>query len=330
MSDPGIRFHDNEELFHNSIFLVSGGAGFIGSHIAEYLLRHGAAGVRVVDNLSEGRRDNIRAFESDPRFQFIEGDICDARLMEQAMQGVHYVSHQAALGSVPRSIKTPLATNEANVTGFLTVLDTARRHAVKRMVYASSSSVYGDHPVLPKKEENIGNPLSPYAVSKRVNELYADVFSRTYGMELIGLRYFNIFGPRQNPQGPYAAVIPLFISSILGNSPAWLNGDGLQTRDFTYVQNAVQANIRALFSPHPEACGKVYNVAVGERVSVLDMYHILCEFAGAIPNPHFREAREGDIRDSLADISLARKFLNYQPQVKMNEGLRLTLESFKP
>jgi UDP-N-acetylglucosamine 4-epimerase len=324
-----VNFHGDQAHFRRSTFLVTGGAGFIGSHITEYLLQHGAAAVRVYDNLSEGRIENLEAFKNHPGFSFIEGDICDRSGVERAMQGVDYVSHQAALGSVPRSIKDPLATNEANVTGFLTVLDAARRSGVKRMVYASSSSVYGDHAVLPKKEELIGNPLSPYAVSKRVNELYADVFSRTYGMELIGLRYFNIFGPRQNPEGPYAAVIPLFIRSIMGQEPAWLNGDGQQTRDFTYVQNAVQANIRALFSENTQACGKVYNVAVGERVSVLEMYNILCGFAGVEPAPQFRAPREGDIRDSLADISLAHQHLGYNPLVKMREGLRLTLESFK-
>ncbi|MBX7202794.1 MAG: SDR family oxidoreductase [Bacteroidia bacterium] len=330
MSSRAEIFHSDQELFSRSRFLVTGGAGFIGSHITEYLLQHGAAQVRVLDNLSEGSRENIRPFENNPRFEFIEGDICNNNLVEQALKGIDFVSHQAALGSVPRSIKTPLATNASNVTGFLNVLDAAKNAGVKRMVYASSSSVYGDHPVLPKIEENIGNPLSPYAVSKRVNELYADVFARTYGMELVGLRYFNIFGPRQNPEGPYAAVIPLFIRSIHEKSPAWMNGDGQQTRDFTYVQNAVQANIRALFSTHPMACGRVYNVAVGERVSVLEMYHLLCEYAGVKAMPSHREAREGDIRDSLADISKAHEYLGYQPLVKLKEGLRLTFDAFKP
>jgi UDP-N-acetylglucosamine 4-epimerase len=324
-----VRFHSNEALFRQSVFLVTGGAGFIGSHIVDYLLEHGAAEVRVVDNLSEGRFDNIRHWIQDSRFKYFEGDICDQTLMEKVMNGVHYVSHQAALGSVPRSIKTPQATNEANVTGFLSVIDHARRAGVKRMVYASSSSVYGDHPVLPKVESQIGNPLSPYAVTKRVNELYADVFGRTYGLKIAGLRYFNIFGPRQKPDGPYAAVIPLFIQSIMDSSPAYMNGDGGQTRDFTYVENAVQANIRALFSENEEATGKVYNVAVGERVSVLEMYDILREYAGKGLDPVHREEREGDIRDSLADITLAKTYLGYEPQVKMREGLRKTLEAFR-
>jgi len=324
-----VKFHDKDELLRQSTFLITGGAGFIGSHIAEYLLEHGAGEVRVFDNLSEGRRANILPFESNPRFRFIEGDICNEKSVAEAMQGVHFLSHQAGLGSVPRSIQTPLLTNEANVTGFLHVLDAARRMGVKRMVYASSSSVYGDHKDLPKVEENIGRQLSPYAVSKRINELYADVFSRTYGMELIGLRYFNIFGPRQRPDGPYAAVIPLFIQSIREGKTAWLNGDGLQTRDFTFVQNAVQANIRALFSSHPEACGKVYNVALGERVTVSEVYAILCELAGVQPNVQHREERAGDIRDSLADISKARKYIGYEPLVRMKEGLKYTYQSFQ-
>jgi UDP-N-acetylglucosamine 4-epimerase len=324
-----VRFHSDEARFRQSVFLVTGGAGFIGSHIVDYLLEHGAAEVRVVDNLSEGRIENIQHWLGDARFSFIQGDINNQALMEQAMSGVNYVSHQAALGSVPRSIKTPQATNEANVSGFLSVLDHARRAGVKRMVYASSSSVYGDHPVLPKVEHQIGNPLSPYAVTKRVNELYADVFGRTYGMEILGFRYFNIFGPRQKPDGPYAAVIPLFMQAIADSTPAYLNGDGGQTRDFTFVENAVQANIRGLFSEHAEACGKVYNVAVGERVSVLEMYEILRGLAGQGLDAVHREPREGDIRDSLADISLAKSYLGYAPQVRMREGLRITLEAFQ-
>lgn len=324
----GVIFHQNKEEFQKSRFLVTGGAGFVGSHIVDYLMVHGAEEVRVLDNLCEGRKINISHWLNNPRFKFVEGDICDRQVVDSVMQGIDYVSHQAALGSVPRSIRNPTATNRANVDGFITVLDSARENKVKRMVYASSSSVYGDHPVLPKQEDAIGNQLSPYAVSKRVNELYADVFNRVYSMQLVGLRYFNIFGPRQNPEGPYAAVIPLFISALMNNGKAFINGDGGQTRDFTYVQNAVQANIRALFSQHPEATGKVYNIAVGERVSVKEMFEMLREFAGSSLEPVFRESREGDIRDSLADISRAQNFLGYQPQVKMKEGLKLTLEWF--
>lgn len=322
-----VKFHPKNTNIQESSFLITGGAGFIGSHIVEYLMQHEAGKVHVLDNLSEGRIDNIRPWLENPRFRFFEGDICDVTQVEKALEGIDFVSHQAALGSVPRSILNPLATNQANVTGFLTVLDCARKSGVKSFVYASSSSVYGDHPVLPKKEENIGNPLSPYAVSKRVDELYADVFSRSYGMRIIGLRYFNIFGPRQNPDGPYAAVIPLFIDALLKDGKAFMNGDGMQTRDFTYIENAVQANIKAMYATSDGAFGKVYNVAVGERVSVKEMFYMLREDAGSQLEPLFRESRDGDIRDSLADISMAQKYLGYNPQVRMREGLRRTLDS---
>lgn len=324
-----VNFHQDNNNFTNCKFLITGGAGFIGSHLVDYLMEHGATEVRVVDNLSEGKKENIAHWLGHERFSFFEGDITDVELMNKACKGIDYISHQAALGSVPRSIKTPLATNEANVTGFLTVLDAARNAGVKRVVYASSSSVYGDHPQLPKLENAIGNSLSPYAVSKRVNELYADVFGRCYGMELMGLRYFNIFGPRQKPDGPYAAVIPLFLASIMNDEPAHINGDGEQTRDFTFVENAVQANIRSLATPNSAAAGKVYNVAVGERMSVIEMYKVLCEFAGKGLNLVHREPREGDIRDSLADISLAMTYLGYQPAVKMRNGLMQTLDWFR-
>lgn len=323
------HFHEDDQQFRASTFLVTGGAGFVGSHIVEYLLAHGAKEVRVIDNLSEGRLVNLEHFKHDDRLRFTEADITDEETVVKIMEGVDYVSHQAALGSVPRSMKNPLATNHANVTGFLTVLDAARRANVKRFVYASSSSVYGDHPVLPKVESQIGRPLSPYAVSKRVNELYADVFNTSYGMQIVGLRYFNIFGPRQNPDGPYAAVIPLFIRSLMNGDSAMINGDGGQTRDFTYVENAVQANIRSLFTNVDGAMGKVYNIAVGERISVLEMYKILKECTGSDINATHRPEREGDIRDSLADISLANHYLGYQPEVTMLEGLRMTCDWFK-
>jgi len=323
------HFHEDDQQFRASTFLVTGGAGFVGSHIVEYLLAHGAKEVRVIDNLSEGRLVNLEHLKHDDRLRFTEADITDEETVEKIMEGVDYVSHQAALGSVPRSMKNPLATNHANVTGFLTVLDAARRANVKRFVYASSSSVYGDHPVLPKVESQIGRPLSPYAVSKRVNELYADVFNTSYGMQIVGLRYFNIFGPRQNPDGPYAAVIPLFIRSLMNGDSAMINGDGGQTRDFTYVENAVQANIRSLFTNVDGAMGKVYNIAVGERISVLEMYKILKECTGSDINATHRPEREGDIRDSLADISLANHYLGYQPEVTMLEGLRMTCDWFK-
>lgn len=323
-----VHFHPADFDLSSSRFLVTGGAGFIGSHIVEYLLQHGAALVRVVDNLSEGSLGNLEHLKAYNALEFYEGDCSDAAFMTKMMDGIDYVSHQAALGSVPRSIKFPLATNQANVTGFLTVLNAAREANVKRMVFASSSSVYGDHPQLPKKEELTGNLLSPYAVSKKVNEMYAEVFHRIYGMEVCGLRYFNIFGPRQKTDGPYAAVIPLFIDAIRADKPVYINGDGLQTRDFTFVENAVQANVRALTCATSSAMGRVYNIAVGERVTVLRMYEMLCEQAGANPQAVHRAEREGDIRDSLADISAAAKNLGYIPAVKMQEGLERTFNWF--
>lgn len=323
------KYHNENNSIESLSFLITGGAGFIGSHIADYLIQHGAGKVVVVDNLCEGRISNIEHLLKNPNFKFVEADICDESLMLDLCKGIDYVCHQAALGSVPRSLKTPLATNKANVDGFLAVLWAAKENRVKRMVYASSSSVYGDHKSLPKVEHQIGNPLSPYAVSKRVNELYADVFARSYGLEIIGLRYFNIFGPKQNPTGPYAAVVPLFIEGLMNNKAPYINGDGKQTRDFTFVANAVQANIKAMFTQHADACGKYYNIAVGERISVLDMYEILREYAGSELKALHREERDGDIRDSLADISPAKSLLGYDPQIKMKEGLKQTFDWFK-
>lgn len=320
--------------FHNTdlsklSFLVTGGAGFIGSHICAYLLHHGAGKVRVLDNLSTGFKKNITGFLDHPSFEFMDGDIRDPEVCKEACKGIDFVTHQAALGSVPRSIKDPQATHAVNATGFLNMLVAARDASVKRFVYASSSSVYGDHPQLPKIESQTGRPLSPYAVSKKTNELYAAVFSETYRMQIIGLRYFNVFGPNQSPEGPYAAVIPLFMQSALTGKAPMIDGDGGQTRDFTYVENAVQANIRAMFSSHPNATGKVYNVAVGERVSVLELYDHIAKLTGSKVRPDHRDARPGDIRDSLADISLAKTYLSYDPKVRIREGLEHTLEWFK-
>src|SRR5690554_6703142 len=227
-------------------FLVTGGAGFIGSNLVAYLLKHGAKKVRVLDDFSNGYRENLKEFESNPAFELMEGDIRDLETCKQAMADIDYVSHQAALGSVPRSINDPITTNDVNISGFLNMLVACRDAKVKRMIYAASSSTYGDHSGLPKVEEQIGNPLSPYAVTKYVNELYASVFSKTYDFHTIGLRYFNVFGPKQNPHGPYAAVIPLFIEAALKQEAASINGDGETSRDFTFVENAVQANVKAL------------------------------------------------------------------------------------
>lgn len=310
-------------------FLVTGGAGFIGSNIVEYLLKNGAGKVRVLDNLSEGLQENVDIFLSNPNYEFSDGSITDYDTCLKNCEGIDYVLHQAALGSVPRSIKNPVATNESNVTGFLNMLTAAKDSGVKRFVYASSSSVYGDSPVLPKVEEQIGKPLSPYAVSKYVDELYADVFARTYNMEVIGLRYFNIFGPRQKPDGPYAAAIPLFMDALLNGRSPFINGDGEQTRDFTFVENAVQANIRALFTNVEGATGQVYNVAVAERISINLLFNTLKELTASDVVPVYREEREGDIKNSLADISKAQKYLGYEPTTKVKEGLRITLNWFK-
>lgn len=310
-------------------FLVTGGAGFVGSNIVEYLLKKGAKNVRVLDNLSEGYRENLTEFDGNAAFEFMQGDITSLDDCRKACDGIDYVLHQAALGSVPRSIKTPEKTNAANVDGFLNMLIAARDAGAKRFVYASSSSVYGDSPSLPKLEDNIGNPLSPYAVSKYVNELYANVFHKCYGMEVIGLRYFNIFGPKQSPKGAYAAVIPLFIQGIFTNTPPYINGDGEQTRDFTFVENAVQANIRALFATNPKAIGQVFNVAVGERITINHLFTELARHAGSDMKANHRDDREGDIRNSLADISKAQELIGYDPQIRVDEGLQITLDWFK-
>lgn len=310
-------------------FLVTGGAGFIGGHIAEYLLKNGAGKVRVLDNLSNGFQSNLDVLRTYAGFEFIEGDIRNADICLKACEGIQYVSHQAALGSVPRSIKDPSATNDVNVGGFVNMLKAAVDQKVQKFVYASSSSVYGDEPTLPKIESRVGNCLSPYAVSKKANELYAAVFAGSYGIELMGFRYFNIFGPRQDPDGPYAAVIPLFVKAIMNNTSAFINGDGEQTRDFTYVENAVQVNVKGMLSKNPEANNKVYNVAVGENFSVNYLYNFIREYLQSEVEAIHRDPRAGDIRNSLADISLAKNLLQYQPTTRFQDGLKKTIEYFK-
>ncbi|MDQ3047556.1 MAG: SDR family oxidoreductase [Bacteroidota bacterium] len=312
----------------NNTFLVTGGAGFIGSNIVEYLLKHKAKKVRVLDNLSTGFIQNIQIFESNPAFEFIKGDICSIDDCHKACEGVDYLFHQAALGSVPRSIKDPIATHNVNATGFLNMLLAARDAKIKRVVYASSSSVYGDSPILPKVESQIGKQLSPYAVSKMTNELYGEIFAKTYQMEVIGLRYFNIFGPRQNPNGEYAAAIPLFINSLLNGISPEVNGDGEQTRDFTFVANAVQANIKSMFTNEINTVGNVFNIAVGERVSLNQLISLLKKLTNSNVEQRFRADRPGDIKDSHADIAKAKTTFGYDPMIRIEEGLKYTLEWF--
>lgn len=312
----------------NKTFLVTGGAGFIGSNIVEYLLKYTPKKIIILDNLATGFEENIAAFLQLPNIEFINGSICNIDDCHKACKGVEYVFHQAALGSVPRSIKDPIATHNVNATGFINILIAARDAKVKRVVYASSSSVYGDSKILPKVEHQIGKQLSPYAVSKMTNELYGEIFAKTYNMEIIGLRYFNIFGPRQNPQGEYAAAIPLFINALRNNQSPYINGDGEQTRDFTFVANAVQANIRAMFTEKINTQGDVYNIAVGERVSLNNLIDIIKKLLHSTVKPIHREDRAGDIRDSLADISKAQKNIGYTPEIKIEEGLKYTLEWF--
>lgn len=315
------------------IWLITGAAGFIGSNLVETLL---ALGQKVIglDNFATGHRSNLNDIQASvaeqhwKNFRFQEGDIRRLDDCSKACEGADVVLHQAALGSVPRSLKDPLASNSSNVDGFLNVLVAARDAGVKRVVYASSSSVYGDHPELPKVESQIGNQLSPYAVTKYVNELYAGVFRRSYGMELIGLRYFNVFGKRQDPEGAYAAVIPRWVAQLISGERCTIFGDGETSRDFCYVENAVQANILAACAANAEALGKAFNVAVGERTSLNQLHSAICaalkmhDPAFSAPEPQYSEFRPGDVRHSLADISLAQELLGYSPTHTLREGLK--------
>jgi UDP-N-acetylglucosamine/UDP-N-acetylgalactosamine 4-epimerase len=310
--------------------LITGGAGFIGSNLTEYLVSLAEVEkVRVLDNLSTGSLKNLENLANNPKFEFIEGDIRNYDTCLKACTGMDLISHQAALGSVPRSINDPLTTNEVNITGTLNIFTAAKEHKIKRVVYAASSSTYGDHPGLPKVEDKIGNPLSPYAVTKYVNELYAKVYASTYDMELIGLRYFNVFGPRQNPQGPYAAVIPLFIRAVLNNEPPVINGDGEHSRDFTFVGNAVDANVRALTVVNPQAVNQVYNIAFGERTTLNEVFEMIKGVAGSDLASIYGPERKGDVKHSLADISKAKALLGYQPLISVREGLKTAFEWYR-
>ncbi|MEZ4460514.1 MAG: SDR family oxidoreductase [bacterium] len=305
-------------------YLVTGAAGFIGSHIVETLLKDGHD-VRALDNFATGHRHNIAPFLDD--IEFIEGDIRDPDACKRACEGVDYVSHQAALGSVPRSIEDPKTSHDVNTTGTLNMLIAARDAGVKSFVFAASSSAYGDTPTLPKQEDMPPRPMSPYAVTKATCEQYCKVFSDLYGLNTVALRYFNIFGPRQDPNGPYAAVIPKFIQILQAGGTPTMNGDGEHTRDFTYVANAVHANLNACL--HAErAKGQVMNIACGERISLNDLYAIITEHMGIDRPPIFGPPRAGDVRDSLADISRAKELIQYDPQVTYQDGLRRTVEWF--
>lgn len=302
--------------------LVTGGAGFIGSNVAETLLADDRISkVRILDNLATGFKKNIESFFNHPKFEFIEGDIRDFNTCLSACEGMDLISHQAALGSVPRSIQDPLTTHEVNITGTLHIMEAAVRQGVRRVVFAASSSTYGDSPGLPKVEDKIGKPLSPYAVTKYVNELYADVYARTYGLEYIGLRYFNVFGPKQDPNGAYAAVIPLFFKAALENVAPTINGDGTHSRDFTYVDNAVEANIVSLFTESSEAVNQIYNVACGERTSLNQLWDMISEVTGCKLAANHGPNRSGDIPHSLADVSKAREKLGYKGAISLREGL---------
>lgn len=307
--------------------LVTGGAGFIGSNLCEFLLSKGAE-VVCLDNFATGKRVNIEAFLENERFRFIEGDIRDLEVCKQAVKGVSYILHQAALGSVPRSINDPITSNEVNVSGFLNMLVAARDEGVKRFVYAASSSTYGDSEALPKVEDKIGKPLSPYAVTKYVNELYADVFSKTYGLETIGLRYFNVFGRRQDPNGAYAAVIPKFVGLLMNGDSPVINGDGSFSRDFTYIDNVIQANVLSMLVEDKEAVNTVYNVAYGDRNTLKDLVGYLVEYLSSYNKDiskteiKYGPERIGDIPHSHASIDKAKRLLGYDPEFSLQQGLK--------
>ena len=316
--------YENIFFDKNSLFLVTGGAGFIGSNLCEVLLNMGYK-VRCLDNLSTGKRDNIDLFINNNNYEFIKGDIRDLDTCIFACENVDYVLHQAAWGSVPRSIKKPLLYEEINIKGTLNMMEAAKKNEVKKFVYASSSSVYGDEPNLPKKEGLEGNLLSPYALTKRVCEEYGKLYSKLYGLDTYGLRYFNVFGKRQDPNGVYAAVIPKFIKQLLKNEPPIINGDGMQSRDFTYIENVIEANLKACQAT-TTAAGDVYNIAYGGRERLIDIYYLICKILKKNIEPVFGPNRKGDIKHSNADISKAKKKLLYSPTWSFEKGLNKSIK----
>lgn len=321
MGYKDLKFDDN------SVFLVTGGAGFIGSNLCEALTDMGYQ-VRCLDNLSTGKQENVDMLMDRPNYTFIKGDIRDLDTCMEACKGVDYVLNQAAWGSVPRSIEMPLLYEEINIRGTLNMMEAARQNGVKKFVFASSSSVYGDHPVLPKVEGQEGNLLSPYALTKRVDEEYGKLYKKLYGLDTYAMRYFNVFGRRQDPDGAYAAVLPKFIKQLLNGEVPTINGDGKQSRDFTYIDNVIEANLKACLAPS-EAAGNAFNIAYGGREYLIDIYYDLCKALGKEVEPNFGPDRAGDIKHSNADISKAKKLLGYDPEYDFKKGIELAIEWYK-
>lgn len=319
--------YENVVFEKNSVFLVTGGAGFIGSNLCEVLVNCGYT-VRCLDDLSTGKKENLQDFIDQPNFTFIQGDIRNFDTCLSVCKDVDFVLHQAAWGSVPRSIEMPLQYEEINIKGTLNMMEAARQNKVKKFVYASSSSVYGDEPTLPKKEGKEGNLLSPYAVTKKVNEYYGQIYADLFGLDTYGLRYFNVFGKRQDPNGPYAAVIPRFIKQLLNNEQPTIYGDGQQSRDFTYIENIVEANLKACQAPSKFA-GEVFNIAYGGRETLLSIYQIISQLIEKTIEPKFAEERKGDIKHSHADISKAKEMIGYNPNWCFQKGIQEAINWFK-
>lgn len=319
--------YENIAFDKGTLFLVTGGAGFIGSNLCEVLLNKGYR-VRCLDDLSNGKQSNIDLFLGNANFTFIKGDIRNLETCMDVCDGVDYVLHQAAWGSVPRSVEMPLLYEEINIRGTLNMMEAARQNGVKKFVYASSSSVYGDEPNLPKQEGREGNLLSPYAITKMVDEEYGKIYSKLYGLETYGLRYFNVFGKRQDPNGAYAAVIPKFIKQLMNGERPTINGDGKQSRDFTYIENVIEANLKACKAPR-EAAGEAFNIAYGGREYLIDVYYALCKALGKNIEPIFGPERKGDIRHSNADISKAKEMLGYSPDWSFEKGIQAAIEWYK-